>query len=158
MMITRTSALTAKRTFTSLLYQFQYISIIPRSITLSRWNSVIPICNEYPMSKLFFKGRIETRQNHVLAGYNVNRDVKAGTEESPIAVMVQTEARKAEVEALAANSAIFVNITVDANKEENTLELDTLLNKPKTMTFEKTPNRNDPCSCGSGKKYKKCCA
>ncbi|MEZ8454358.1 PBPRA1643 family SWIM/SEC-C metal-binding motif protein [Vibrio cyclitrophicus] len=110
------------------------------------------------MSKLFFKGRIETRQNHVLAGYNVNRDVKAGTEESPIAVMVQTEAREAEVEALAANSAIFVNITVDANKEENTLELDTLLNKPKTMTFEKTPNRNDPCSCGSGKKYKKCCA
>lgn len=34
------------------------------------------------MSKLFFKGRIETRHNHVLAGYNVNRDVKAGTEES----------------------------------------------------------------------------
>ncbi|MFL9802231.1 PBPRA1643 family SWIM/SEC-C metal-binding motif protein [Vibrio cyclitrophicus] len=97
-------------------------------------------------------------RNTHLAGYNVNRDVKAGTEESPIAVMVQTEARKAEVEALAANSAIFVNITVDANKEENTLELDTLLNKPKTMTFEKTPNRNDPCSCGSGKKYKKCCA
>ncbi|HGF7375899.1 TPA: SEC-C metal-binding domain-containing protein, partial [Vibrio cholerae] len=21
-----------------------------------------------------------------------------------------------------------------------------------------TPNRNDPCICGSGKKYKKCCA
>lgn len=22
---------------------------------------------------------------------------------------------------------------------------------------EKTPGRNDPCPCGSGKKYKKCC-
>jgi len=22
---------------------------------------------------------------------------------------------------------------------------------------EKKPNRNDPCPCGSGKKYKKCC-
>jgi uncharacterized protein len=22
---------------------------------------------------------------------------------------------------------------------------------------EETPGRNDPCSCGSGKKYKKCC-
>jgi uncharacterized protein YecA (UPF0149 family) len=22
---------------------------------------------------------------------------------------------------------------------------------------EKTPDRNDPCPCGSGKKYKKCC-
>ncbi|MCB5358538.1 PBPRA1643 family SWIM/SEC-C metal-binding motif protein [Vibrio lentus] len=110
------------------------------------------------MSKLFFKGRIETRQNHVLAGYNVNRDVKAGTEESPVNVMVQTEARKTQVEAIAAEHSIFVAVSVDAEKEENTLEFDTLLNKPKTMTFEKTPNRNDPCSCGSGKKYKKCCA
>ncbi len=22
---------------------------------------------------------------------------------------------------------------------------------------EKTPGRNDPCACGSGKKYKQCC-
>ncbi|CAH6783359.1 Zinc chelation protein SecC [Vibrio chagasii] len=110
------------------------------------------------MSKLFFKGRIETRQNHVLAGYNVNRDVKAGTEEAPIKVTVQNEARKTEIETLAADQEFFVDITVDAQQEENTVELDTFLNKPKTMTFEKTPNRNDPCSCGSGKKYKKCCA
>jgi SWIM/SEC-C metal-binding protein len=110
------------------------------------------------MSKLFFKGRIETRQNHVLSGYNVNRDVKAGTEEAPISVVVNTEARKAEIEALAKEHSIVVDIVMDAEKEENTLELETLLNKPKTMTFEKTPNRNDPCSCGSGKKYKKCCA
>ncbi|MGF1908673.1 SEC-C domain-containing protein [Vibrio kasasachensis] len=110
------------------------------------------------MSKLFFKGRIETRQNHVLAGFNVNRDVKAGTEESPIKVVVNTEERKAEIEALIAEQSIFADIIVDATKEENTLELDTILNKPKTVIFEKTPNRNDPCSCGSGKKYKKCCA
>jgi len=110
------------------------------------------------MSKLFFKGRIETRQNHVLSGYNVNRDVKAGTEEAPISVVVNTEVRKAEIEALSKEHSIVVDIVMDAEKEENTLELDTLLNKPKTMTFEKTPNRNDPCSCGSGKKYKKCCA
>ncbi|TOG44905.1 PBPRA1643 family SWIM/SEC-C metal-binding motif protein [Vibrio parahaemolyticus] len=84
------------------------------------------------MSKLFFKGRIETRQNHVLSGYNVDRDVKPGTEEAPI--------------------------NIDENQEENTIELDTLLNKAKPTVFEKKPNRNDPCSCGSGKKYKKCCA
>lgn len=28
---------------------------------------------------------------------------------------------------------------------------------PKTVTVGKKPGRNDPCSCGSGKKYKKCC-
>lgn len=27
----------------------------------------------------------------------------------------------------------------------------------KTIVKEKTPGRNDPCPCGSGKKYKKCC-
>ncbi len=107
---------------------------------------------------MFFKGRIETRQNHVLSGYNVNRDVKAGSEESPISVLVKTEERKAEVEAIVAENSLFANITVDPAQDENTLELDTILNKPKTTTFEKTPNRNDPCSCGSGKKYKKCCA
>ena len=26
-----------------------------------------------------------------------------------------------------------------------------------TVIAEKKPGRNDPCSCGSGKKYKKCC-
>ncbi|MDO6705126.1 PBPRA1643 family SWIM/SEC-C metal-binding motif protein [Photobacterium sp. 1_MG-2023] len=109
------------------------------------------------MSKFFFKGRIDVMQNHVQSGYNVNRDVKAGTEESPISVVVQTDARKADIEALVAEHGIIADVIVDAAQEENTLALDTLLNKPKTITFEKTPNRNDPCSCGSGKKFKKCC-
>ncbi len=29
--------------------------------------------------------------------------------------------------------------------------------KWKAYRMTKKPNRNDPCSCGSGKKYKKCC-
>ncbi|WP_277207051.1 PBPRA1643 family SWIM/SEC-C metal-binding motif protein [Vibrio misgurnus] len=110
------------------------------------------------MSKLFFKGRIDARQNHVISGYNVNRDVKAGSEEAPIQIIVASEARKVEIAALLAEHAIVANITIDSTQPENTLELDTLLNKPKTITFDKTPNRNDPCLCGSGKKYKKCCA
>jgi uncharacterized protein len=28
--------------------------------------------------------------------------------------------------------------------------------RPETRRVEKTPGRNDPCPCGSGKKYKKC--
>ena len=30
-------------------------------------------------------------------------------------------------------------------------------NKTKTIVKDKKTNRNDPCPCGSGKKYKKCC-
>jgi preprotein translocase subunit SecA len=29
--------------------------------------------------------------------------------------------------------------------------------KVQTIVKEKEPGRNDPCPCGSGKKYKKCC-
>ncbi|CAH1568605.1 hypothetical protein THF1C08_1560002 [Vibrio jasicida] len=43
------------------------------------------------MSKLFFKGRIETRQNHVMSGYNVNRDVKAGTKDVWSAPLLQLQ-------------------------------------------------------------------
>lgn len=110
------------------------------------------------MSKLFFKGRIETRQNHVKSGFNVKRDVKAGTEEAPVSVIVSSESRKDDIEKVANENSIVVNVVVDTNQEENTVELDTVLNKPTTTVFEKTPNRNEPCSCGSGKKYKKCCA
>jgi SWIM/SEC-C metal-binding protein len=54
---------------------------------------------------------------------------------------------------------LYANIEVDASENglESIEELTTLLNKAKTVTVEKTPARNEPCSCGSGKKYKKCC-
>ncbi|MBZ7313586.1 SEC-C metal-binding domain-containing protein, partial [Klebsiella oxytoca] len=33
----------------------------------------------------------------------------------------------------------------------------TLVNVGGVMTQAKQPGRNEPCFCGSGKKYKKCC-
>ncbi|MBD1575931.1 MULTISPECIES: PBPRA1643 family SWIM/SEC-C metal-binding motif protein [Vibrio] len=110
------------------------------------------------MSKQFFKGRIETRQNHVKSGYNVNREIKAGSEEAPLNLIVTSEARQTEIEAILEQHQLVATITLDATQQENIVELDTVLNKPQPTTFEKTPNRNDPCTCGSGKKYKKCCA
>lgn len=109
------------------------------------------------MSKLFFKGRIDTRQNHVKSGYNVNREIKLGSEEAPLSIVVNSQDRQTEIEAILAQHQLIANITLDAEQEENTIELETILNKPKPTSFEKTPNRNDPCPCGSGKKYKKCC-
>jgi uncharacterized protein len=29
--------------------------------------------------------------------------------------------------------------------------------RPETVRVAPKPGRNDPCPCGSGKKYKKCC-
>lgn len=41
--------------------------------------------------------------------------------------------------------------------QEKRLEIVKEFKKSKTVHVEKKPGRNDPCPCGSGKKYKKCC-
>jgi SWIM/SEC-C metal-binding protein len=93
----------------------------------------------------------------VKTGYNNKRAAKLGTEKYPLTLVVASDEKKLEVEALVADNGLFADITVDSSIDENINELNTILNKPVTTMFDKTPNRNDPCSCGSGKKYKKCC-
>ncbi|MGF1724039.1 PBPRA1643 family SWIM/SEC-C metal-binding motif protein [Photobacterium nomapromontoriensis] len=110
------------------------------------------------MSKFFYKGRIEKKPKHESFGYNTKRAQKLGTEINPLPLIVTSEEKKAEIEVLLTEHQLFATITVDSQATENLAELDVLINKPKTTVFDKTPNRNDPCSCGSGKKYKKCCA
>ncbi|TWX65247.1 zinc chelation protein SecC [Colwellia demingiae] len=109
------------------------------------------------MHDLYYKGRIHTRQNHVTTGYNNQRSVKLGSEKQPLTLVVSSEERKVEITKLVSDNDLFAEITVDNAVEENIIELEGLLNKPTTTRFDKTPNRNDPCSCGSEKKYKKCC-
>lgn len=109
------------------------------------------------MHDLYYKGRIHTRVNHIKTGYDLKRTVKLGTEKNPLTLVVNSDEKKLEVELLVANNGLFANITVDTEIDENINELSAILNKPTTTTFDKTPNRNDPCSCGSEKKYKKCC-
>lgn len=41
--------------------------------------------------------------------------------------------------------------------EEERQEIIKTHKKSKTVVKDKEPGRNDPCPCGSGKKYKKCC-
>ena len=41
--------------------------------------------------------------------------------------------------------------------EETRAEIEKKYKRSKTVVKEQLPGRNDPCPCGSGKKYKKCC-
>ncbi|ALO34860.1 zinc chelation protein SecC [Colwellia sp. MT41] len=109
------------------------------------------------MHDLYYKGRIHIRHNHVTTGYNNKRAVKLGTEKKPLTLVVSSDERKLEVASLVAENELFADITVDSTSDENIIELNAILNKPTTTRFDQTPKRNDPCSCGSGKKYKKCC-
>ena len=110
------------------------------------------------MSNFFYKGRKEKKPKHESFGYNTERSVKDGSPEHPLSLMVQTEERAAEINEILQANELCAEIAIDDAQPENIIALDILLNKPVTTVFEKTPNRNDPCSCGSGKKYKKCCA
>jgi SWIM/SEC-C metal-binding protein len=109
------------------------------------------------MHKVFFKGRIEVREKYQRFGYNTNRQVKLGSENSPLTLVVNSAQRKQEIEQILLEHSLFANIEVSEDKQEDTMELDVILNKPVTQTADPKLSRNDPCNCGSGKKFKKCC-
>ena len=109
------------------------------------------------MSKLFFKGRIDAREDHRRFGYNTKRQNKPGTLNCPLSLTVSSLARQAELELILQQHSLHGTFNVSHDGEENLTELSAILNKAKTQIIATTPNRNDPCLCASGKKYKKCC-
>ena len=96
---------------------------------------------------------------------------KLGTKKRPVRFRVQTESRLQEIASLCdKNGWIFVG-GFEPDEPEDLCEVEYLLN-PQTFTsqprmgnsynmpvkYEKPKvGRNEPCPCGSGKKYKKCC-
>jgi SWIM/SEC-C metal-binding protein len=90
-------------------------------------------------------------------GFERKKSAKLGTEKNPASIVVQTEERQQEIEAVLQDNGWFYTIEVDEEQAENVSDLEVLQNMPTTQVVEKTPGRNDPCVCGSGKKYKKCC-
>ena len=109
------------------------------------------------MSKFFYRCTPDVMSNYGKAGYQPNANVKLGTKSLPLALSVQDQQRADDIQTIVDQHELVATITIDNDVPENILELDAVLNKPKTQRFEKTPDRNDPCLCGSGKKYKKCC-
>lgn len=89
--------------------------------------------------------------------FDGNKPTKLGTEKNPAVVCVQTKTRMKEVESIFKKHGWVYKIKVDKNKPEDIADLDILLNPTKTITAEEKVGRNDPCPCGSGKKYKQCC-
>lgn len=108
--------------------------------------------------KFFFKGRKEKKPKHSSYGFNTKRVLKSGSEDAPLQLSVQTQVRKEEILLLLKEHALFACIEINADIDENILQLQGFLNKPQTVSVSSKPKRNDLCPCDSGKKYKKCCA
>ena len=89
--------------------------------------------------------------------FDGKKTAKFGTEKNPAIVNVQTKARVKELESVFEENGWNYTIALEPDKPEDIKDLDILLNPMKTRIAEEKVGRNDPCPCGSGKKYKKCC-
>lgn len=89
--------------------------------------------------------------------YDGKNTARLGTKKNPAAVSVQTEEREKEVAAVFAEHGWHCTIAVEPEKPEDVSDLDLLLNPQQTVVAENKVGRNEPCPCGSGLKFKKCC-
>ena len=90
--------------------------------------------------------------------FDGKKNAKLGTEKNPAVVTVQTEDRFKEVKAAFEKSGWNYKIELDPDKPEDITDLTRLQNPLKPRRVEKKVGRNEPCPCGSGKKYKNCCS
>lgn len=81
---------------------------------------------------------------------------KLGSEKKPAIVHVRNEHRAEEVSSIFNKNGWRFIIGIEPDKPEDISDLEKLLNPPKPVQSVKI-GRNDPCPCGSGRKYKKCC-
>jgi SWIM/SEC-C metal-binding protein len=89
--------------------------------------------------------------------FSGKKAAKLGTEKMPASVCVQTKKREKEVASIFEKHGWKYTIDLAPGKPEDITDLEILLNPPKQNIVENKVGRNDPCPCGSGKKFKKCC-
>ena len=90
---------------------------------------------------------------------------KIGAKKNPAVVHVQTGERAHEVLDYCTEHGIQVLVGLEPDKDEDLTDIALALGAPvpapapapaERRSAEKV-SRNDPCPCGSGRKYKKCC-
>jgi SWIM/SEC-C metal-binding protein len=92
-----------------------------------------------------------------LRNVDVKKTAKLGTEKNPAVVHVRTDKRLKEVTSLFKGKGWEYKVLLEPDQPEDITALERLLNPQKPTRVEKKLGRNEPCSCGSGKKYKNCC-
>jgi len=82
---------------------------------------------------------------------------KLGSKKRPAKGHVQTFERAEAILEMCNDRGWIAVIGIEPDKPENISEVQRLLNPPKPIETGPKVGRNDPCPCGSGKKFKKCC-
>lgn len=89
--------------------------------------------------------------------FDGKKTAKLGTEKNPAVITVKTEERVKELGSVFEENGWTYKVELEPDEPEDITNLELLLNPQKTKLAEKKVGRNEPCPCGSGKKYKKCC-
>ena len=80
-----------------------------------------------------------------------------GSEKRLAVARVKSQKRAEEILSICSKHGWKVIVGVEPNKPEDISDVERLLNPPEAAKAQVKAGRNDPCPCGSGKKYKRCC-
>lgn len=83
---------------------------------------------------------------------------KLGSEKRPARATVRTMEQAQQIVARCGARGLHVVVGIEPHAPEDIDEVEHMLNPPAPAARAAMPGRNEPCVCGSGKKYKKCCA
>jgi hypothetical protein len=84
-------------------------------------------------------------------------DLEKLTEDSELNLKIDIQKLYYNMHKADADHLYKLSVWEEVLPEEERLRIEKEYKQSKTIRKEKTPGRNDPCPCGSGLKYKKCC-
>jgi SWIM/SEC-C metal-binding protein len=82
---------------------------------------------------------------------------KLGSQNKPAVAHVKSQKRADEILSICNRRGWKVIVGIEPNKPEDISDVERLLNPPEAAKAQVKTGRNEPCPCGSGKKYKRCC-
>ncbi|MDI6778695.1 MAG: SEC-C metal-binding domain-containing protein [Bacteroidota bacterium] len=83
---------------------------------------------------------------------------RLGSKKRPAVIRVQTMEKAEKIMAICNEHDWKVIVGIEPDKSEDISDVEQLLNRTITIgNIQSKIGRNDPCPCGSGLKFKKCC-
>ena len=82
---------------------------------------------------------------------------KLGSQKRPAVARVKSQKRAEEILSICNRRGWKVIVGIEPDKPEDISDVERLLNPPEAAKAQVKTGRNEPCPCGSGKKYKRCC-
>ncbi|RCK79937.1 MAG: hypothetical protein OZSIB_3806 [Candidatus Ozemobacter sibiricus] len=82
---------------------------------------------------------------------------KKGHKKNPIVINVHSATEAQHYAAICAEHGWHFIIGMNPHEPVDLRQLEEARHPPEPLTADARPDRNAPCPCGSGKKFKKCC-